>query len=75
MAGIPPLRKLRKTTAVVALVFLGFFAHRITEDHQKSSLSEILLSGDSWPEDPDTARLLSVSDHTICVPVLFFYNR
>ena len=29
MAGIPPLRKLRKTTAVVALVFLGFFAHRI----------------------------------------------
>ena len=35
-----------------------FFAHRITEDHQKASLSEMLLSGDSWPEDPDTARLL-----------------
>ena len=28
MAGIPPLRNLRKTTLVVALVFLAFFVHR-----------------------------------------------
>ena len=28
MAGIPPLRNLRKTTIVVALVFLAFFVHR-----------------------------------------------
>ena len=29
MAGIPPLRNLRKTTIVVVLVFLVFFGHRI----------------------------------------------
>ena len=28
MAGIPPLRNLRKTTAVVVLVFFAFFVHR-----------------------------------------------
>ena len=28
MAGIPPLRNLRKTTFVVVIVFFGFFIHR-----------------------------------------------
>lgn len=31
MAGIPPLRDLRKTTAVVVIVFFGFFVHRFID--------------------------------------------
>ncbi len=48
MAGIPPLRNLRKTTVLVMAVFLAFFAHRIIyiwiEDHAISDVAETELS-------------------------------
>lgn len=48
MAGIPPLRNLRKTTIVVMVVFLGFFAHRFInfwrEDHFVRDVVETELS-------------------------------
>ena len=35
-----------------------FFAKQVTEDYQKQSLSDMILDGRVWPEDPDTARVI-----------------
>ena len=37
MAGIPPLRNLRKTTIVVVIVFVAFFLHRFIDFWMESS--------------------------------------
>lgn len=48
MAGIPPLRNLRKTTVFVLVVFLAFLVHRVVnvwlEDHTVEDASETELS-------------------------------
>ena len=48
MAGIPPLRNLRKTTVLVLFVFLAFFVHRFIdiwiEDHDVDDIAETELS-------------------------------
>lgn len=48
MAGIPPLRNLRKTTILVLVVFFAFFVHRFVsfwiEDHSIQDVGEIALS-------------------------------
>lgn len=48
MAGIPPLRNIRKTTVLVLLVFFAFFVHRFIdiwiEDHAVADVAETELS-------------------------------
>ncbi|HOG68251.1 MAG TPA: hypothetical protein PLT31_04095 [Fibrobacteraceae bacterium] len=56
MEGIPPLRYLRKTTLIIAVVFFSFFVHRIY----------VSLKSDFVEPVVETVSLLSPEQSVVC---------
>lgn len=56
MGGIPPLRYLRKTALIIAVVFLSFFIHRIYVNFESNS-NEIMV---------EALPLLSPEQSVVC---------
>lgn len=56
MAGIPPLRNLRKTTVVVAIVFLAFFVHRFIDFWMENSSHQDYYGAELMPAQSVVCR-------------------